>query len=76
MRVRRGIEDFAEIVILDDIVTRGSTLIAAAARLAEVYPKATIRAFALARTKKMTEGIEEPCIGTITAPRGRPRRDP
>ncbi len=76
MRVRRGIEDFEEIVVVDDIVTRGATLIAAAARLAEVYPGATIRAFAVARTKKMAGGIEEPCVGTISVNNGQCRRQP
>jgi hypoxanthine phosphoribosyltransferase len=76
MRVRRGLEDFDEIVIVDDIITRGATLIAAAARLAEVYPRARIRAFAVARTKKMTAGIEEPCAGTISVDYGRCRRRP
>lgn len=76
MRVQRGVEDFDEIVVVDDIVTRGATLIAAAARLAEVYPHATLRAFAVARTKRMTAGIEDPCVGTIAVAGGVCRRDP
>lgn len=76
MRVRRGLDDFEHIVVLDDIVTRGATLIAAAARLAEAYPRASIRAFAIARTKPMTVGIEQPCVGTITVSHGRCRREP
>ena len=76
MRVVRGVEDFTEIVIVDDIVTRGSTFLGAAARLLEVFPNARIRAFAVARTARMTGGIEAPCAGTITINGGQPRRDP
>src|SRR5262249_37365471 len=41
-----GIE---KLTLVDDVVTRGATLIGAANRLAMAYPKATIRAFALLR---------------------------
>jgi hypothetical protein len=39
-----------EIVIIDDIVTRGHTMIGAANRLLEVFPSARIKAFAAMRT--------------------------
>jgi phosphoribosylpyrophosphate synthetase len=54
--------------LVDDVVTKGATLLAAASRLQEAYPKAKIMAFALVRTMGFVEDIErivDPCIGTI-----------
>jgi hypothetical protein len=47
------------ILIVDDVVTKGSTALAAASRLTEVYPKADIRLFAAIRTKGMVTDIEQ-----------------
>ena len=55
------------ILIIDDVITRGATLMAAAARLRDAYPEATIEAFALARTETMGEKFYDPCMGEITA---------
>jgi Phosphoribosyl transferase domain len=66
------------IVLIDDIVTRGTTLLAAATRIAQVYPKAQIRAYAPVRTMSHQEiaSFEDPCVGAIT-PQGKwARRDP
>lgn len=57
-----------QIVLIDDVVTRGRTLLAAAARLHETYPSARIRAFALLRTMGMVPGVDrllDPCVGEI-----------
>jgi hypothetical protein len=62
----------ARIVLIDDVVTQGSTSLAAATRLAEAFPEVEIRAFAVVRTMSGAE-LEvflEPCVGTI-----RPRHD-
>jgi predicted amidophosphoribosyltransferase len=63
------------IVLLDDVVTQGCTLLAAASRVAEVYPQAQVRAFALVRTMSGVEvgdvadlragTLVCPCVGTI-----------
>jgi predicted amidophosphoribosyltransferase len=56
------------IVLIDDVVTKGRTLLAAAARLHETYPSARIRAFALLRTMGMVSGVDrllDPCVGEI-----------
>jgi hypothetical protein len=56
------------ILIVDDVVTKGSTALAAAARLAEVCPNADIRLFAAIRTKGIVPDIDqllEPVSGTI-----------
>ena len=39
------------VILIDDVVTRGRTLLAAAARVREALPSAQIRAFALLRTR-------------------------
>lgn len=56
-----------QILLVDDFVTRGATLLGAASRVSEVYPKLDIRGFALVRsiTDGEIERIREPCIGAI-----------
>jgi phosphoribosylpyrophosphate synthetase len=71
-----------KLLLVDDIVTQGCTLLAAARRLAEAYPGTEIRAFASVRTMSGV-GVEitvpynrEPCLGTITARGARAWRQP
>jgi hypothetical protein len=47
------------IVIVDDVVTKGSTALAAASRLADVYHEADIRLFALIRTKGRIPEVDQ-----------------
>ena len=57
-----------EIVLVDDVITKGRTLVAAAMRLHEAFPKADIRAFALVRTMGLILDVERlfaPCEGVI-----------
>jgi predicted amidophosphoribosyltransferase len=57
-----------QIVLVDDVITKGRTLIAAAMRLHEAFPQADIRAFALVRTMGLILDIErlfDPCEGVI-----------
>lgn len=57
-----------EILLVDDIVTRGATLLGAANRLADVFPQAHIRAFAAMRTISNPDEfnqVNDPCVGTI-----------
>jgi len=63
------VADRDELCLVDDVVTKGATLLAAATRLHEAYPNAKIVAFALVRTMGFVEDIErivEPCFGTIS----------
>lgn len=56
------------IVIVDDVVTKGSTALAAASRLADVFPDHQITLFALIRTKGLIPDIDdiiEPARGVI-----------
>lgn len=57
-----------KILLIDDVVTKGRTLLAAASRLHEAFPHAQIRAFALVRTLGLVAGVEQlldPCKGEI-----------
>ena len=58
-----------EILFVDDIITRGTTIFGAANKLADVFPQARIRAFAAMRTISppfVFQKIYDPCVGTIT----------
>jgi hypothetical protein len=68
-----------QVVLIDDVVTKGRTLLAAAARLQEALPHAQIRAFALLRTMGLVPGVDrllDPCIGEIRWRAGDAYRNP
>jgi hypothetical protein len=57
-----------QVVLVDDVVTKGRTLLAAAARLQDAFPATEIRAFALLRTMGLVPGVDQlldPCVGEI-----------
>jgi hypothetical protein len=67
------------VVLIDDIVTKGRTLLAAATRVREAMPNAEIRAFALVRTMGLVTGVNkllDPCIGEIRWRAGDAHRSP
>jgi hypothetical protein len=67
------------VVLIDDVVTKGRTLLAAAARLRSELPCADIQAFALLRTQGFVERLEELnccCHGVIRWSGGDARREP
>jgi hypothetical protein len=67
------------IVLIDDVVTKGRTLLAAASRVHEAFPAAKIRAFALIRTMGLIAGVQQlldPCRGEIRWRAGDARRSP
>lgn len=69
MGVQGSLNSASDIVLIDDIVTRGATLLGAANRLHDVFPAARIRAFAAMRTSSDPSefrALYEPCVGTIT----------
>ena len=81
LRVLSGPElaDGAHLLLIDDVVTRGRTLLAAAMRLHEAFPQARISAFALMRTRGFTDdldGLLEPCVGRIGWRAGEAHRNP
>jgi predicted amidophosphoribosyltransferase len=67
------------IVLVDDVITKGRTILAAAARLHEVFPNADVRAFTLVRTMGFLPHVAqplEPCQGFIRWAGRDARRDP
>lgn len=67
------------VVLIDDVITRGRTLLAAATRVHEACPRAQIRAFALLRTMGLISGVQrllDPCTGEIRWQRGDAQRFP
>ena len=69
----------ARLVLIDDVITRGRTLLAAAARLRAELPLADVRGFALIRTQGFVDHIEhlaEPCCGVVRWAGGDARREP
>jgi len=57
-----------KLVLVDDIVTRGATLLGSANRLLEAFPKARVRAFAAMRTISVPSefvNLYDPQSGTI-----------
>jgi len=69
----------AQFMLIDDVVSRGRTMLAAAMRLREAFPRSRVRGFALLRTLGMTADVDRllhPCIGTIRLARGDARREP
>jgi predicted amidophosphoribosyltransferase len=67
------------VVLVDDVVTKGRTLLAAASRVHEAFPQAKIRAFALVRTMGLVSGVRQlldPCKGEIRWKAGDAHRSP
>jgi phosphoribosylpyrophosphate synthetase len=54
-------------ILVDDFVTRGATMIGAASRLLDQFPSVDLKAFALVRslTSADIDAIRQPCIGTL-----------
>ncbi len=67
------------ILLVDDVVTKGATAIAAVSRLEEAYPRAQIALFAMIRTKGFVPEIEQildPAVGVIRVIDNEPHREP
>lgn len=76
-----GLDETRRITVVDDVITTGATLHACARLLATAYPRASILAFALVRTRSDLEQVEAPVElvsdGTITLESsGQTRRTP
>lgn len=67
------------LTLVDDVITRGRTLLAAARRVHEAFPAAEIRAFAVLRTLgryEVLHHILDPCAGEVRWVSGDARRSP
>lgn len=75
----RALGGGVRLILVDDVITRGRTLLAAARRLREAFPAAEIRAFALLRTLARHEVLRrvlDPCEGEVRWDGGDARRLP
>ena len=69
IEVTKMLDDPKEFLLVDDVVTRGATLLGTANKLSDAFPNAQIRAFVAMRTISKPENfvrINAPCKGTIT----------
>lgn len=65
----RMVTDRPWLCLIDDVITKGATLLGAATRLQKTFPQANVSAFALVRTLGFVDDIEkivEPAVGTVT----------
>jgi predicted amidophosphoribosyltransferase len=68
MVVQEFFPEPAEILLIDDIITRGATVLGATNKLAEAFPRAHICAFAAMRTispPDIFKSTIDPCMGSI-----------
>lgn len=68
MAVKETLDDPKEILLIDDVITRGATLLGAANKLVDAFPNARIHAFAFMRTISILDKfvkIFDPCKGKI-----------
>jgi len=73
MTVSKTVDSPARLLLVDDFVTKGATLLAAASLLKEAFPGAEVQGFALVRTMGLVSDVESivaPCLGTIRLLRG------
>jgi hypothetical protein len=67
------------LVIVDDVITKGATALAAASRVVEEIPDADVRVFALVRTCGFVPDVErilDPVVGEVSSGPGGLRREP
>ncbi|MEM1447466.1 MAG: hypothetical protein AAF957_06835 [Planctomycetota bacterium] len=66
------------LTVVDDVITRGATMLAAVARLEETFPSAEVRGFALIRTisDRPIAAVKEPARGTVRVVPWGTRREP
>jgi hypothetical protein len=72
--------EIGSIVLVDDVITRGSTMIAAASRIMEAFPNCKVSGFAMLRTMGYRipfSQLRDPTVGTITIDNwGKAQREP
>ena len=58
IEVRREIVEYRRLLLVDDVITKGNTLLGVASRVREAFPNSEISAFAMIRTKGLQPDIE------------------
>ena len=74
-----ALTDVDDLVLVDDVVTRGATFLGAASMIKDRFPDAKIRAFALICTRTNPAdftNFEDPAVGRITLQSGESYRRP
>lgn len=69
MEIASMVTEPTDILLIDDVVTRGATLLGAAGRISQRYPNTNIKAFAAMRTVSDIhefKGVLDPQMGTIS----------
>lgn len=69
MKIKELLDNPTEIILVDDVITRGATTLGAVNKLVETFPNARIRVFVAMRTMSNPDEFSEiiqPCVGTIT----------
>jgi hypothetical protein len=68
MEAKYGLARPTRIAVVDDVVTKGATLLAVATHVQSLFPEAQVCVFAMLRTMGLQPEVErilEPCVGTI-----------
>lgn len=68
LAVKKELVSGQRFIVVDDIVTKGATLLAVASMLAAAYTDGEMVAFALLRTRGITPEVDrivDPCLGRI-----------
>ncbi|MDG7031901.1 MAG: phosphoribosyltransferase, partial [Nitrososphaerota archaeon] len=68
MEVQGRLSEPESVLLIDDIITRGATLLGAANRLADAFPNARISAFAAMRTVSNPDEFQreyDPQMGNV-----------
>ena len=79
MRVDLQLDADTNFVLVDDVITKGRTMLAAASRLTNALPEASVIGFALLRYRGYVDelnGLLDPCLGTVLWHDGDAQRDP
>jgi hypothetical protein len=68
MSVAAGLAPAGDLVVVDDFVTKGATLLASGSLVKAAFPTSTVSGFALVRTMGFVPEVDtvvEPCVGRI-----------
>lgn len=78
LRARADLGAGASITVIDDVITRGATMLAAVGRLKQALPGVHVRGFALIRSMsdEPIRAVKEPVVGTVRVVPWGTKREP